>query len=104
MDENNTNTFSLNSEPEKDINNLTVNYEDLYKINEEVEQDIEPLNIDEVRSELQFDEESEIVDDSIKKATEIKATKNNLVFIGLVLITLILAVLFLFPLMFKMII
>lgn len=78
---------------------LTLDYNDLYKLESTEEEKSQHLN----PQDIQFENEDHIEDESIVREQDKVATKKNLTFMVTMVIVLIVIILFLFPIIFKLI-
>ena len=78
---------------------LTLDYNDLYKLESMEEEQSQHLN----PQDIQFENEDHIEDESIVREQDKVATKKNLTFMIAIVVVLIAIVLLLFPIIFKLI-
>ena len=78
---------------------LTLDYNDLYKL----ESSDEPTKTELNPNDILFEKEDHIEDETMVRKQEIADTKKNLTFMIVIVIILIVIILFLFPIIFKLI-
>ena len=86
------------SNADSNIESLTVDYDNLYKL-ESNDKEKEKIKITD--QDIQFDNEDYIQDEDIIRKKDVKDTKRNLLFMGIVMVILILVIVFIFPYIFN---
>jgi ATP-dependent Zn protease len=86
------------SNDDSNIESLTVDYDNLYKL-ESNDKEKEKIKITD--QDIQFDNEDYIQDEDIIRKKDVKDTKRNLLFMGIVMVILILVIVFIFPYIFN---
>lgn len=95
----NENINSNNNQNDISIDSLTVDYNNLYKL-ESTNNEKEKIQITD--QDLQFDKGDHIEDQAMVDKIEKEDTKHNIIFMVIIVLILIIVILFFFPLFIKL--